>query len=617
MINVMDFGAHGDGEENDAIAVQYAVDACRDNTVLFFPPGFRFRLSDDVVIQKNLTLLGYGATILEDGGSIKVEGSVRNSTPIEGHTARNTNIIEVADTTPFDQGDQVIVESSLFSEFLTIDAVEIPDKLQVVEYLLNDIPMFCTDLTSFIGDDYDIIPIDDTDINAFQGIEVPTALRVSIINPVSVRVFGMTFQSNATANTKHLRIQYAQNCLVRDCVFTGEGSMEIKGFRVDKSRQVGFLNCVFRDMKYWGLRISRSAGVQVCHCQFENCYQRPLQARFCNDVNFSENTAVKNARYIFCVENCYGCTITNNQIRQVPQTYAEAHGNATSKAGIFLLGSERVVVTGNLLLNCIGEGSIYVRRSNFLTPLEGLHPIPAPGLPKVFTGRLFLPTRNIVIAHNSINNELVEPDTQHIAAIFLKSSGEDIRITGNDIRSSVGGIALWGEYHQIDITDNTVQCGRIGIQFDQYKKEPGKPGKLDPLSPGTVEIRNVKEINSKFQLYYPSGYSNRIRIAGNRITTTSAYDGHVLIGLQLDNNPVLHLADNVVQSSHAVTEIDTMPLVNVHVRNESTEQPVGTGQVLIRQNLLKSGIAHQAGFNVRLRANKYMFLMGDNIVSKE
>lgn len=597
MINVMDFGAHGDGEENDAVAIQSVVDACLDNAVLLFPPGFSFRLTEDVTVRKSLTIFGYGATILEDGGSIRVEGSVGHSRGVKGHLTRNKTELKVADTTPFHHGDRVIVESPLFSEFLTIDTVEMPDKVGVEEFLLNDIRMDYIDLNSIRSDDRS---------EEFQ---------MRIFYPVSVRILGITFQSNAPSNSRHLRIKYAQHCLIRDCLFTGEGDKEAKGFRVDKSRQIEFLNCVFRDITYWGLRISRSSFVQVRHCHFENCSTRPLQARLCNDVTFSENTAVKNAGFIFCVENCCGCAINNNQIRQVPQTYTEARSSATSQAGIFVLGSERVVITGNLLVNCIGEGSIYVRRSNFLTPVElGLHPTSVPGLPKVITGKLLLPTRNILISNNSIRNEIEDVDGQHTASIFLKSSGEDIRISGNDIRSSVGGIVLWGEYRQTDIVDNTIQCARIGIQFDQYKGEPGKPGKLNQLSLGTVEVHFRKGIIPKIQLYYPSGYSNHIRIAGNRITTTPAYGGNALIGLRLDSNPVLQLTDNAVQVSHAVTGEEVSPLVNVHVKKESTEQPIGSGQVLIRQNLLKSCMRGQVGFNVKLRADEGRFLMGDNLV---
>ena len=65
IINVMAWGAIGDGTTSDAVALQDAVSQLADDGgVLFFPPGRRYYVDDDIAIPANVTLWGYGATVV-------------------------------------------------------------------------------------------------------------------------------------------------------------------------------------------------------------------------------------------------------------------------------------------------------------------------------------------------------------------------------------------------------------------------------------------------------------------------------------------------------------------------------------------------------------------------
>jgi hypothetical protein len=65
VVNVMAWGAIGDGTTSDAVALQDAVNQLADDGgVLYFPPGRRYYVDDDITIPANVTVWGYGATVV-------------------------------------------------------------------------------------------------------------------------------------------------------------------------------------------------------------------------------------------------------------------------------------------------------------------------------------------------------------------------------------------------------------------------------------------------------------------------------------------------------------------------------------------------------------------------
>ena len=69
IVNVMDYGAVGDGVTNDWEACQRAVDAVQSTGgTVIFPAGYTFRIVGNTIMiwGKNVNLIGYGATLYKD-----------------------------------------------------------------------------------------------------------------------------------------------------------------------------------------------------------------------------------------------------------------------------------------------------------------------------------------------------------------------------------------------------------------------------------------------------------------------------------------------------------------------------------------------------------------------
>jgi hypothetical protein len=64
VLDVRAFGAKGDGVTDDTAAIQRAVTASANGTLLF-PSGYTFLLSDDIDVLNPITITGYGSTVLQ------------------------------------------------------------------------------------------------------------------------------------------------------------------------------------------------------------------------------------------------------------------------------------------------------------------------------------------------------------------------------------------------------------------------------------------------------------------------------------------------------------------------------------------------------------------------
>jgi polygalacturonase len=64
-INVMDYGAYGDGSRADDVAIAKAFAACKDEGGVLFPKGKAFLIQNliRISLNKNITVTAYGATI--------------------------------------------------------------------------------------------------------------------------------------------------------------------------------------------------------------------------------------------------------------------------------------------------------------------------------------------------------------------------------------------------------------------------------------------------------------------------------------------------------------------------------------------------------------------------
>lgn len=126
-VSVKDFGAAGDGTTDDTAALQAALNSGA-NTV-YFPPG-TYRITSTLTIPESTVLRGAGrrsSTILVDGaivGASKVYGakSPLNVMKIEVRGLGFKGVATALGALLFDKGDQVVVDSCDFYDFILVTA---------------------------------------------------------------------------------------------------------------------------------------------------------------------------------------------------------------------------------------------------------------------------------------------------------------------------------------------------------------------------------------------------------------------------------------------------------------------------------------------------------------
>ncbi|MCF7853334.1 MAG: hypothetical protein K9N51_00940 [Candidatus Pacebacteria bacterium] len=117
--NVRDFGAVGDGEANDAPAIQAALEAAMGGTLVFPPGNYRLDSSFGVTVRDNLTLRGTpGETVLifsRDHGLSFGAPSVGGG-GLQADVARGDTVLTLEDVDGIQPGDLVSVADSTVRE---------------------------------------------------------------------------------------------------------------------------------------------------------------------------------------------------------------------------------------------------------------------------------------------------------------------------------------------------------------------------------------------------------------------------------------------------------------------------------------------------------------------
>ena len=109
-LNIMDFGANGDGVNDDAPAFKNAIESLEEGGVLKVPSG-DYILRDEISVPSNVKIQGegYSTNIIGTGQFrlFKTEGSYGLDIPITNEIVRGENTANVSSVSTFKQGDHV------------------------------------------------------------------------------------------------------------------------------------------------------------------------------------------------------------------------------------------------------------------------------------------------------------------------------------------------------------------------------------------------------------------------------------------------------------------------------------------------------------------------------
>lgn len=519
-----DFDAAGDGSGDDTSKLVSALGAA---DLLFLRPGKSFRLTADVTRSTDLVIYGPHARIVEDGGSLVLSGSISNSQDLTSTVSPHERDIPVTSAAGFTVGDTVLLKSTYFSEYLTVESIA-SNTVTVSEFVQGK----------------------------YESAQTPT---LSLVTTPRISIIGVEFHSASSGNAKHLRGTYLRHFRAKDCKFSGPGTSAVN-FSFTDCYDPKFDDCTLEGMTYKGLRFIRGQKARFVNGQLYNNSDRPLMATGTLGVKYLGNIAQRNAGFLYEVEHCRDVTISLNESDQVPQLVSEATTTATSRSGIWVTGSQQVLILGNQVRNALGEGDIYLRSANNLF---------ADGTSEAW------PLKDILIAENTIIDAFTSAHSSHVAAIFGKDSSgtstnaENIRIVNNVIRSASGGIDFRGSISNIEISDNDIV--------------------LTGSSAGNKVAVNLTNDPDDSTSKPRSAKVNRNTITSDVVRTTS------LVGMFMDTDPDLEFCNNTLVLTGQSGSNDSY-LVSIN----SEDGDLGSGTARIVDNTVRADGGNYRGISIGL-----------------
>lgn len=327
-VNIIDFGATGDGVTNDTAAIQAAATALTQGQILYFPAG-QYVIGQIIFDGKsNIGVSAYGArfTLSGNNAGFVVKG-VCNNIYVSGGTITGDGVNR--DATPstaqigwmFGNEAGAYVQN-VFVQDVIVDAANIGFK-------------FAPGTGGGAGNP--------------NYVKIQRCQAKDIVGLVGGMGYGFQFSQ-------------ASNSVISDCVAINCGR---HGIYFAEGRNYAATNCVIRDHRSTvytaayrvAMSISRSRNVAVSNCVFDNCYDGTIEV----DVD-TQGTAPDNVSIGTAITNCtfLNSALADIRIGTVPAidgtVYDVTVSNcvmvrqaANTVASIVVEGGERIKITDNLI----------------------------------------------------------------------------------------------------------------------------------------------------------------------------------------------------------------------------------------------------------------------------
>lgn len=362
VLNVQHYGAVPDGSTDSTSAIQAALDAALDGSVVFFPGGV-YVITAALLVPSNITLLGGGGVSIKRGAS-GLNNMLRNGATDQGAYGGNTGI--TIENLAFD------IAGSVYSTQCTAVAFGHCTGIRVIGCSFDD------------GYDWhglelnacqDVI-VDGCRFNSFSSVdENEEMLQLDLMKGsgqwpwdtgttvyddtpcVDVLITGCKFYDGATAIGTHSTTpgNTHKRITISDCHFT---DMDHHAIRSPSWEQVIVAGCHFYDLEI-GIEIASEAGepladYTISRCSFEDVSKTASTGRAIHlegqadgtgtirRISISDINILTCSRHGIGIDYCDEVAISN------------VHVNAADQVGVFIYRTNKATVQG---VTCVGCGA--------------------------------------------------------------------------------------------------------------------------------------------------------------------------------------------------------------------------------------------------------------------
>lgn len=519
-VNIKNFGAKGDGEEDDTAAIQKAIDHVRDlggGTVVI--PNSSFKTSETLILYSNVVIEGRGPSsiiVRTNGGTVfKIDGTIELENPLSvNKTIGDTSIstvkphrLKINDLVYLrSQRDAISSDAGLdwrlgyptpdaqgcyFGEFLRVNRVVSAKEFKISSGLI--FPYYRKDKakeTSPTARDYSTIE----KVNPVQNV---------IVRNISVK-------GNYDCG---IWFNFAFNCLVENVKFLHDGDSSSIIFQKSLSCKAVecknyFDNTTFPKHHYYrnGFKCMSAQS-----CGFERCYSENASQAF--DLSFA-NGGIPSLH----------CFVVRCETKGATTNSATSHG-----------GTYACMFTDNLFLDNLGSG-------------------------------LAVRTRSSIISNNRVFGSNVEDASTYGISLY-EGWARDCVVTGNSVSGFGKGIYIWDARYKEErfdwigalIVNNVLTTNGNGIEIQRFADNKFL-GDVGVLIQGNVIKANLVKSSKGILIHnYVSGVDIKDNIIDCCNMANAAIQGNSNCGNMRIKGNKFYNSTNFAIDIHDPTDTTTYP----------------------------------------------------------